>query len=398
MDGATLQSITYMGYGIAAQNIGLPFDLYRPSGASNPLDPANKLKTLPAHFRVDDALKRFSTYDNPLFSTYVDGRETQPGDYLISATAGTYLIVGMQPLLPILSVQCSRTVTILRPISARTTSALMSGWPASIVKKSARGTDEAKLPGDVANPNWEMLIPSVAGVNIDIEDVVTDDLMRLYFIEQAELSDYGWRCQIKQLPQINGATIYHYAQVVEATGKMIVFRKTTTLTGPNAPTNPVDGDILVAIDALAGDSTITLTAPDGNWFLEVGDSFTLPGDLTVYSVTSRSIAVDGSFGAVAISPALAAPVSAGATVSVVWVNDYPAKARISRYSAQEMSGTTVTAFDLKVVLSAQADDGRVIPPPQPVDRMIIDGECRSVGIVTPRYSGDLVGAYEVQAR
>ncbi len=54
MDGQKLQSKVYGGYAKAAQRIGLPFDVYRPSDATDPLATGNKVvSALPAHFTAD---------------------------------------------------------------------------------------------------------------------------------------------------------------------------------------------------------------------------------------------------------------------------------------------------------------------------------------------------------
>jgi hypothetical protein len=396
MDGVAIQGKIYGGFAKAASRIGLPFDQYRPSGTGNPLAVGNFLATLPAHFRVDDGLKRFSTYDNPLFATYVDGAQVQPGDYLTHATAGTYFIAGMQPLLPILAIQCGRTVTISRPTSATALSALMTAWPASIVRKSARGVDETHLPGNIANPNWEMLLPAVAGVGLDIADVVADDLLRLYFIEQAELSGYGWRCAIKQMPPINGATIYHYAQVVEATGKPITFRRIVSTGGASPALNPVTGTITVSTPAAIGATSVTLTAPVGNWFLEAGDVLTI-GSNTV-TVAARTVSASGKFTAVPLSTALTQAVTAGEAVSVAWVNDYSVKAAIGRYDATTVDGTLVRVTDARVLMQTTDSLGRTVPQPQSTDKLIVDGVVKSVVCSNAEYAGASVSLYDTQAR
>jgi len=212
MDGATLQARVNAGYGKAAQRIGLPHDLYRPVSPTSPtpLDPVNKLTTLPAHFRVDDKFARPNVYGKPLWLAYVDGSQLQVGDYL-SGAAGIKFIAAMQPLLPILCVECNRTLTITRPVpttqvgaidsyngqsSADTT--LMAGWPCSILAGTKGDRNEVGLPGDVRTPYWAILLPAWPGLVLNNADAATDDLGRRYIISTAELTDLGWRMTAQQ--------------------------------------------------------------------------------------------------------------------------------------------------------------------------------------------------------
>jgi len=396
MDGATMQALIYQGYGIAAQNIGLSFDQYRPSGANAPTDPANKLATLPAHFRVDDKLSKWSSYGKALYSAWVDGRELQVGDYLVGVD--TYFIAGMQPLLPILAVQCSRTLSISRPSTAGTSTPLMTSWPASLLEGSARGKDEADYPGYVASPQWVVLLPAAPGVTLGTADIITDDLGRLYFIESAELTDYGWRLKIEQTSLLTMSAVYHYATVIDRIGKSITIRHVSSLGGANPALNPVGGAITVYAGAAAGVSALTLTAPLGNWFLVEGDSFTLPGDATVYTVTGQVVAAGGVFASVPVTPTLAQNVAAGAAVTMTWANDYPTKALVSGYDAKLIDGTTITLRDLRVVAATTDTNGRPIPTPVALDKVIIDGVARPVGIVSPMYAGDVISVIEIQAK
>ena len=398
MDAATLSNLTQFGFAIAAQNIGYLYDHYRPSGASDPLDSANLQGQLNAHFSIDEKLKRWSTYDNPLFTALVDGRVCQSGDYLTTMDHGTYFVATLStsPGMPNMAVQCGRVVTISRPTSATAQAALMTDWPASIVKKGARGVDESQLPGNIPNPQWEMLLPSVAGVGLDVSDVVTDDMLRLYFIEQAELSGYGWRCAIKQLPPINGSTIYHYAQVVEATGKPVVFRRIISTVGASPALNPVTGAITVATTALAGSSTVTLTAPAGNWYFEAGDMLTI-GAVTA-TVAARTVSALGKFTNVPLAAPLSSGVSAGEAVSVAWVNDYPCKAIVGSFEGRLIDGTTVKVGDTRVMMQVTDSAGRAIPKPTATDKLIMDGVVRSIVTAGIEYAGSDPSIFDVQAR
>jgi hypothetical protein len=212
MDAVTLQGKIYSGYAQAALRIGLPHDLYRPRSSTSPtpLDPVNKLTTLPAHFRVDDKFARPNVYGKPLWLAYVDGSQLQVGDYL-SGSPGIKFVAAMQPLLPILCVECNRTITVTRPALTTQVGAisdyngqsaaditLMAGWPCSILAGTKGDRNEVGLPGDVRTSYWAILLPAWPGLVLNNADAISDDSDRRYIISTAELTDLGWRLTAQQ--------------------------------------------------------------------------------------------------------------------------------------------------------------------------------------------------------
>lgn|SRR5574340_498371 len=212
MDGATLQRKLYAGYAKAAQRIGLPTDLYRPGTATNPLASINKLRTLPASFNAEDMhYSKPNKYGHPTWWALLDGTLTRVGDYLKNDTDGTYFIAAQQTNLPILVVQCNRTLTVLRPQQQAGVgalgyggdtdageSALMTSWPASVLQGTKGEKEGAVLPGDVRSPWWAVLLPAFAGVTLRSGDIIKDDLARRYIVSSAELTDLGWRMTAMQ--------------------------------------------------------------------------------------------------------------------------------------------------------------------------------------------------------
>lgn len=186
--------------------------------------------------------------------------------------------------------------------------------------------------------------------------------------------------------------------IIGAKGKGIVFRHTVSTGGANPASNPVTGAIAVQANASAGASIITLTAPVGNWTLEPGDKFTIAGDVTVYTVGARTLSASSKFTNVPFSPVLTANATAGAAVTMTWTNDYPTTAFIGSYDARLIDGTTITVKDLKVMMQTIDTSGRTIPNPAPIDRVIIDGAARAVGVVSPKYAGPNVSMWEIQAK
>ena len=178
----------------------------------------------------------------------------------------------------------------------------------------------------------------------------------------------------------------------------VVFRKMTKLTGPNPALNPVDGAITVSVPASSGASTITLTAPSGNWFLRVGDKFTIAGNATVYTVTAQKVAASGLFTSVAFTPVLAANASAGAAVTFTWSNDYTVSAVVWPYDDKLIDGTTISVHDLRLHMQAVDQSGVTYPEPTGLDKVKVNGTFRPIGIVAGVYSGDTVTVWDAQAR
>lgn len=210
MDSTTLQNRIWKGYGKAALRIGPSFNLFRPASATSPFA-SGPLTTLNASFNAEDmTYSRPNKYGKPTWFCLVDGTQTQVGDYLSNATQ-TFFIAAMQPTLPILAVECNRTISIFRPQQQTTAgvnpyggtvdsnqTVLMAGWPASVLQGTKGEKDGAVLPGDVRLPWWAILLPAYPGVTLMTADIITDDINRRYIISSAELSDLGWRCTCMQ--------------------------------------------------------------------------------------------------------------------------------------------------------------------------------------------------------
>ncbi|AVA33362.1 hypothetical protein [Cupriavidus metallidurans] len=209
MDAATLQSRIYAGYGKAAQRIGYVHNVYRPSGAGNPL--ATVLTTLNAAFSAQEwTFTRPNLPDKPYWYALVDGTLLQMGDYLQRAGGSTYFIAGLQSELPILAVECNRTVWVTRPAAPSAVgnvgysgqcdhvdSYLIgvsggAGWPASILFGGKTRT-HAELPASGDEHGFRIMLPVSAPVTLQAGDTIADDLGRRYIIGGAELTDQMWR-------------------------------------------------------------------------------------------------------------------------------------------------------------------------------------------------------------
>ena len=213
MDAATLQNRIYKGYAKAATRIGYNTDIHRPKSASNPMASVNKLRAIPVSFNVEDMkYSKPNKYAHPTWYGVYDGTQTQVGDYLTNPQDGTFYVAAQQQALPILLVECNRTINILRPqqetgIGAQgyggdtdaNETALMTAWPASVLQGSKGDKIEMALPGDTRSPAWAILMPYYTGIILRSADIITDDLARRYVISSAELTDLGWRIQAMQV-------------------------------------------------------------------------------------------------------------------------------------------------------------------------------------------------------
>lgn len=207
MDGVTLQQRVYYGYAQAAQRLGLPFSQYRPLTASNAIAAPNLLQTLQASFNAQDfKYGKPNGYGKPAWYCLADGRVLAVGDYL-TGNGSTHFIAAMQPLLPILAVECNRVVTVYRPQqqpgvgavgyggnTAANETAIITAFPASVLQGTKGENGDVKLPGDVRNAWWSILLPNIPGaVYLRSDDVIVDEFARRYTVSSAEQTDLGWR-------------------------------------------------------------------------------------------------------------------------------------------------------------------------------------------------------------
>jgi hypothetical protein len=220
MDAATLQNRIYKGYGKAALRLGIQYDIARPIYPQAPL--GNVIGNLLASFNAEDwKYSRPNKYGKPTWFGLFDGTVTQAGDYLVGAQS-TYFIAAQQLHLPILCVECNRQVSLLSMPSGPSSvgaqgyggvcaaesisvlgdvdsyQCLVTGWPASVLfgGRQTHGTD---LPLSVNNTGFQIILPRSVPETINASDIFVDDLGRRYQVEGAELTDLGWRANVKEV-------------------------------------------------------------------------------------------------------------------------------------------------------------------------------------------------------
>ena len=215
MDGALLQTKVYGGFAKAAARVGLPHDIYRPSGTSNPLAAGNKIGTTPAAFTVHTAknfnFEKPSDFGDPMFHALLDPITIQVGDFLNPQTGvfGPFFVASKTPSMPVLVVQTNRTLSIYTHAASSgqvgnlgysgstsaTEAAIISNWPASMLAGSTSRRDN-KLPEDLGKGSFRVVMSAPPGIIIKQNMIVIDDLGNRMSVQMAELQDLGWRLDV----------------------------------------------------------------------------------------------------------------------------------------------------------------------------------------------------------
>jgi hypothetical protein len=168
--------------------------------------PGNYLFTLKVSLNAEDMkYSKPNKYGKATWYALVDGTDLEVGHYFIGPQ-GTVFVAALQPLLPILVVECNRVVSIFRPQAQpgdgiqpyggntdTTETLLIAGRPCSILQGTKGEKSDANLAGDTRSPWWAILMP-VAGVDLRMDDIITDDRGLRYVVSSVEISDLGYRC------------------------------------------------------------------------------------------------------------------------------------------------------------------------------------------------------------
>lgn len=214
MDGPTIQARVYAGYAKAANVIGLPYQQYRPLTANSPL--GNLVATIKAAFDSSSTYKftKPNEYGDPTWFALINDANVQTGDYLVG-NGDVKFIAGKQFLLPVIAIDCNRSLKITRENAMSGVGAVGYGgnqpsnetdilgaggnlWPASILL-GGKAQAGLGLPAGVKNSGWQILLPPSVPITIMAGDIATDDLGRRYSVEAAESTDLGWRINASEV-------------------------------------------------------------------------------------------------------------------------------------------------------------------------------------------------------
>ena len=210
MDATHLQDRVNWGLNRAAKVLGHPADAYRPHGASNPLDKSNRYLRLRAAFgRPDGNFRLAIGSGNSVWRGYFDAAYTRVGDYLVQ-NDDIWFIATQQSLLPVLCVKTNRLVSIVRPsppttgvsyggASQASAVRILADWPASVLGIDGGDKAGAGIAGDVTMPVSVVLLPASHGQFVRPSDIVVDERGMSLMVVAAELSDFGWRLNARQI-------------------------------------------------------------------------------------------------------------------------------------------------------------------------------------------------------
>ncbi len=208
MNADHLQDRLYWGLNRLANKLGRITDAYRTAGNWDPLNRSNRFLQLPAAFsRVDGDFSQPVGYEVAVWRGYFDASYTRVGDYLVHKDEVWY-IAAQQSLLPIVCVKTNRIISISRQVTPTTASStipavastsinVISQWPSSVLGTATEGRPISGLPGDTRIPTATVLLPSIHGQILLPADVVTDELGTSSIVVAAELSELGWRLNVR---------------------------------------------------------------------------------------------------------------------------------------------------------------------------------------------------------
>jgi hypothetical protein len=208
MNAKHLQDRLYWGLNRMANKIGQVTDAYRANGVCDPLDPSNRFLQLHAAFsRADGNFTQPVGYEVATWRGYFDASYTRVGDYLVYKP-DVWFVAAQHSLLPVLCIKVNRVISITRqivpatgtstdPAPVASSISVISRWPASVLGTGTEGRPETQLPGDTRIPTAIALLPSVHGEILQPADVVTDDLGTISIVVAAELTDLGWRLNLR---------------------------------------------------------------------------------------------------------------------------------------------------------------------------------------------------------
>lgn len=197
----------------------------------------------------------------------------------------------------------------------------------------------------------------------------------------------------------DGAAILYTVVVVER-GAAITFRSTT---GTGATQNPPTGSgWTVGASALAGASSIVVKADTSAGKLAAGKL--LAGDrlligTTTHTVTGSGETLANGSVAVPITPALAAPATAGDAVTWTFASDYPCHASIGSYEAAERQGGILAGDQRLIIMADEWVSAGINASPRPaVDKVLIGDRWLIIQSASADYDGPNFRAWELQVR
>ncbi len=111
MNGDLINQKIERGYALAAAKVGATHSVYRAPSAISPLL-STPVVTTPIGFNIAGQYKDQVQGDQLLWEVIVDPTLVQVGDYLVGPH--TWMVVGMEPLMPMVALRCTDKITASR--------------------------------------------------------------------------------------------------------------------------------------------------------------------------------------------------------------------------------------------------------------------------------------------
>lgn len=196
------------------QQWGRVFAVHRPSNPADPLA-ASLGTTLAYPYRTPKG------HGDADWFLMIGEDLAQVGDYLVAGDE-IYIYALAPFLMPAQAIRCNRKVALLEPPAPAATvgaqpyggvcmgeaqavlgtldaaGALATGWPCSILI-GGRTEKGGTLPMSTKDAGWQILLPRALPAQPRASGIFLDDLGRRYIVEAAELSELGWRCNVKEV-------------------------------------------------------------------------------------------------------------------------------------------------------------------------------------------------------
>lgn len=211
-DGVSIQAKINKGYGTAGRKVGLPHEHFRPSDAFSPLALLNHIGTLlvAVDARPSYAFSIPALHSDAERYILADGRLLQHGDYLVGPQE-TVFVAALPMLQPIVCIACNAVLSLRRtaepefgpidePVRPTGEVEMWAHWPASLLYAGRGGGDDMTVPGDSPPASFNVLLPSIPGVDPPRSgDVLVDERGRRFAVSWAEVTGLGWRMNARIL-------------------------------------------------------------------------------------------------------------------------------------------------------------------------------------------------------
>jgi hypothetical protein len=211
MDGVRLADRLAYGAGCAARRVGFLHDAYRPAGAACPVDLANRfLRLAVAYVLPGGGVAAPSGFAAPFREAWADWSYLQVGDYL-AGPEGTVFVAAIEPPKPMLVVMTNADISLWRPaapvlaginpygaILPATSTALVAGFPASLLVGGTSDRTRAGLADEPKLPGYVCMLPRVAGVQPLVADILVDAGGARFLVNAVEVVNGVWRLSLNQ--------------------------------------------------------------------------------------------------------------------------------------------------------------------------------------------------------